>query len=115
MQLALELDQFRRLVCSLADGAVLATATASNVPEAGRDLRNAIDRAGSTGTGECWWQEQGGVYWWMFRREADHLIVAVLWSHGTITGWEHVFRAECDLEWLAARVREELARVGGFE
>lgn len=112
MQLTLEADELGRLICSLADGATWATATASNVPEAGRELRDAVDQARTTGTGECWWQEQGGVYWWMFRRQADQLTVAVLWSHGTITGWEHVFRSECDLEWFAGRVADELARLG---
>lgn len=113
MQLTLEADELGRLICSLADGATAATATASNMPEAGRDLMAAIADARATGLGECWWQEQGGAYWWMFRREAQQLTVAVLWSHGTITGWEHVFRSECDLEWFAIRVAEELARVGG--
>jgi hypothetical protein len=34
-----------------------------------------------------------------------------MWSSGTITGWQHVFRAECDLEWFAGRVRGELERI----
>jgi hypothetical protein len=38
--------------------------------------------------------------------------VVVLWSTGVVTGWEHVFRGACPLDWLAARIREALARHG---
>jgi hypothetical protein len=38
--------------------------------------------------------------------------LVVLWSAGVVTGWEHVFRGGCTLDWLASRIREALARHG---
>jgi hypothetical protein len=34
-----------------------------------------------------------------------------MWSAGTITGYQHVFREECDAEWFAGRVQAEAGRV----
>jgi hypothetical protein len=45
--------------------------------------------------GECFWKEGGGEYRWVFRRDGESVRVAVLWSAGVMTGWEHVFWAEC--------------------
>jgi len=108
MDLSLASDEFARLICTLQDGSTTATVTASNVPAAGRDLLAAVDGAQADGAGECWWEEQGGEYRWMLRRDGNRLTVVVLWSSGTITGWQHVFRQECDFDWFRGRLRAEL-------
>jgi hypothetical protein len=111
MQLTLDIDDAGRFVCTLAHDATTALVTASTLPAAD-DLLAAIEDARDTGYGECVWEEAGGDYRWMLRKRDDVLTVVVLWSSGTLTGWEHVFRGECDLEWLAGRVGAELERQG---
>lgn len=111
MDLMFETDEYQRVICTLVDAAQSATVTASNVPEAAEDLRDALESAASSGLGECFWQEQAGVYRWLFRRQGARVTVVVLWSTGVITGWEHVFRSECDLAWLTTRINDELARL----
>ena len=112
LQLTLDIDDRGRFVVRLEQGGASAVVTASNL-DAADDLLAAIEDARDTGLGECMWEEQGGDYRWMLRRQhEDELVVVALWSAGTLTGWEHVFRGRCGLDWLAARVREELARHG---
>jgi hypothetical protein len=64
--------------------------------------------AAGEGYAECFWPEPGGQYWWMFSREGRRLEVVVLWSRGAVTGWEHVFRAADEVDYLNDRIREEL-------
>jgi hypothetical protein len=109
IQVSMTLDDFGRLVCLLSDGPHEATVTASNMPQAGEELVAALEDARDTGYGECLWEEQGGQYRWMFRREADRLTLVVLWSTVTLTGWQHVFRSECDLTALLPAVTAQLA------
>ena len=111
MQFSLDTDKAGRFICTLTEGTIVTTVTASNVPAAGNNLLDALESVQATGLGECWWEEQGGDYRWLFRRDGDRLTVAVMWSAGTLTGWQHVFRAECDLEWFAGRVRGEFERI----
>ena len=111
LQLTLDIDDAGRFVMRLRQGDGSAVVTASNL-DAADELLAAIEDARDSGLGECVWEEQGGDYRWMLRRRQDELIVVALWSAGTLTGWEHVFRGHCGLDWLAARVREELTRHG---
>jgi hypothetical protein len=110
MQFTLETDENGRLICRLVDAGIEGTVTASNVPQAGTDLLAAIEDAKTTGYGECLWEEVGGEYRWMLRADGDRLTVVVLWSIGTVTGWQHVFRAECDADWFQETARASLAR-----
>jgi hypothetical protein len=111
MDLVLDIDDAGRFVCQISDGSTKAIITASNLPAAD-DLLAAMADARETGYGECLWVEQGGDYRWMLRRRDGLATVVVLWSTGTLTGWEHVFRGECDLDWLGERLTSELARYG---
>ncbi len=111
MNLSLETDHFGRLICSISHGGGEAVVTASNPSAAAADLAAAIEDAVTAGCGECYWQEAGGEYRWMFRRDGDQVRLAVLWSAGTLTGWEQVLSAECDLDTFARQVRDELHRV----
>lgn len=112
MQFSLDEDEFGRLVCQIADGPTRATVTASNTAEAARELSAAIQSALSAGTGECFWEESGGQYRWLFRREDARLRIVILWSIGTLTGWENKFWVECEADPFAQQVGEELRRRG---
>jgi hypothetical protein len=35
----------------------------------------------------------------------------VLWSSGTVTGWQHVFRAADEFSYFMERVQDELAEL----
>jgi hypothetical protein len=112
MTVTIETDDLGRYICTLTDADVSAIVTASNAPEAGAALLQALEDARTTRYGECQWDEQGGEYRWMFKREGDRLTVAVMWCHGTITGWQHVFRADGGFEPFARDVSAQLDRLG---
>ena len=99
------------MICSVSEGATEAVVTCASLDDASTSLQNALDQLAATGMGECYWPEGVGEYRWVFRRVNDKVRVAVLWSGGTITGWEHVFWGETDLERFVAEARGELARV----
>jgi hypothetical protein len=111
VRFSLEQERSRHLVCTIADNDQEATVTASNVPEAPEQLVAALEQARDSGYGECLWLESGGEYRWMLRRSDAGVTVVVLWSSGTLTGWQHVFRAEGALEPLLDQVVAEWARL----
>ncbi len=96
MQVTLEGDSFGRVVGTIEHNGAHATVTGRNLSSALADLRFALESAMAAGTGECFWYEVTGEYRWLFRREAGTLRIALLWSIGTLTGWEHRFWAEVD-------------------
>ena len=110
MQVSLCTDQFGRLTCDLIDGETAAVVTASDTEQAKQGLMAALDEVQQTGIAECYWHESVGEYRWVFRRHGDTLRLAVLWSTGTVTGWEHVFWTECDITAFDQAVRSELTR-----
>jgi hypothetical protein len=110
MDFTLNIDEAGRFVCTLDHQGAVATVTASNVPAAGDELEGALEDARTEGYGECFWQEQGGEYHWLFRRNDDRITVVVLWSSGTLTGWQHVFRADGKADAFEEAVRSELDR-----
>jgi hypothetical protein len=112
MDFFFERDPSGRLICELVDDVSSATVTAANMPGAADGLRAAVGDAEAGGLGECLWLEPAGEYRWMFRRDGERLTVAVMWSAGTLTGWQHVFRSECAFAWFAGRVGAELERLG---
>ena len=112
MEFTLDIDDLGRFVARIGDAGAEAVVTASNVPNAGRDLLGALADAEAGGDGECTWEEQGGDYRWMFKRVGGQLTVAVMWSGGTIMGWRHVFRTEGNFDDLARSLRDELTRLG---
>lgn len=108
MQVALCTDQFGRLTCDLADDRTAAVVTASDTEQAKAGLIAALDKLRDTGVAECYWHESMGEYRWVFRRDGDAVRVAVLWSTGTLTGWEHVFWTECEASAFDRAVRSGL-------
>ena len=96
MQLALNCDPFGRVVGTIAHRGAKSTVTASDPASAIADLQEAARSAVDHGHGECFWHEATGDYRWLFRRDANTMRIAILWSAGTLTGWEDRFWAECD-------------------
>jgi len=97
MQVELTCDSRGRVVGSIAHNGAHATVTSCNATGALGDLQQAVEDALSGGLGECFWPEGGGDYRWLFRREQGIMRVVILWSIGTVTGWEHRFWAECPI------------------
>ena len=96
MQFTLDGDSFGRVVGTIAHNGAQATVTSSDADSAMRDFRTAVESAVTQGQGECFWHEAAGDYRWLFRREDSTMRDVILWSIGTLTGWEHRFWAECD-------------------
>jgi hypothetical protein len=113
MDLAITTDSFGRLVCTVQDeDGPHAPITASDTVTATLELLAAVQDAHDEGYGECLWNEAAGQYRWMLRRHGARVTVVVLWSSGTVTGWQHVVHTETDFAQFAARVRAELMRTG---
>jgi hypothetical protein len=98
MQLMLSGDSLGRVVGAIAHNGAQATVTGSDGFSAVADLRTAVESAVADGLGECFWQEAMVEYRWLFHREGNVMRIAILSSLGTLTGWEHLFWAECDVE-----------------
>jgi hypothetical protein len=110
MPLAIETDDFGRMICSVTDGSQSAVVTAAAFVKASSDLWDALDQLEARGLGECYWAESTGEYRWVFRRNGENVRLAVMWSIGTMTGWEDVFWAEWPANGFLAQVREELLK-----
>ena len=115
MQFTLQSDSFGRAVGTIEHNAAHASVTASDAASALEDLKSAIESAAGEGLGECFWHEAAGDYRWLFRREGDTMRVAILWSIGTMTGWEHRFWAECDTRDFLDAMHDAFDACGMFE
>jgi hypothetical protein len=111
MDISLTTDHPGRLVATLTEGPEEAVVTAAHRTAASTSLLEALEATREDGYAECYWFEQAGQYWWLFRREDTRLEVAVLWSSGTVTGWQHVFRAADEFSYFMERVQDELAEL----
>lgn len=112
MNFSFETDGAGHLVCRLSDGAGETVVGAADVAGAGGALLQAAEGAmAPLGYGECEWLVPNGEYRWMLRRSGHDVTVAVMWSSGTIMGYQHVFRGECPAAWFAERVQAELGRL----
>jgi hypothetical protein len=100
-------DEFGMLRCTLTDGKLIATIAAVNSQDAAADLLTALDRATAEGVAECFWPRAAGMYRWLLRRNQDRARVDVLWTAGTLTGWESLFWAECDWPSFEEQIRRQ--------
>jgi len=110
MKISLRVDELNRLICTVEDGAAPVVVTASD-PDAAAHLVAAIEEAAEGGVGDCFWEEGGGEYRWMLRRDRDKLRLVVLWCAGTLTGWDTVLWRECDFENFRRQVKAEAAKL----
>lgn len=111
MDVAFSTDSFGRIVCDLAADRQHAIVTSSDGAAAAQLLLNALDAARDEGYGECVWQEGGGEYWWILRRDGPDLTCVLLWSRGTLTGWQHLLRADTPFVEFADAIQCGLARL----
>jgi hypothetical protein len=111
MQLSFATDERDRLTCVMSDGRAEATIGVSGQSAALSALAEALETTAATGSGECYWRQAGGEYRWVFRRAGEKVRIVVLWSAGTLTGWEHVFWSECDFEAFDGQVRKEVSGI----
>lgn len=112
MDLSLDTDRDRHLICRLTADGRETVVSAATVADAAADLLAAAEGAlEPLGYGECDWWGPNGSYRWMIKRQGHVATVAVMWSGGTLLGYQHVFREECDAAWFAARVQAEAGRV----
>lgn len=112
MDLTFDTDHNGHLVCRLSADGRETVASAATVADAAADLLAAAEGAlAPLGYGECDWWGPNGSYRWMLKRQGHAVTVAVMWSGGTLTGYQHVFREECDAAWFAERVQAEAGRV----
>lgn len=98
-------DEYGMLRCTLSDGTLAATLSAANNQDAAADLLTALDRATAEAVAECFWPRASGMYRWLLRRDRDRARIDVLWTAGTMTGWESIFWAECDWPPLESAIR----------
>lgn len=108
VDIAMALDEFGGLVCTLTDGKVSGSARASNANDAAEDLLAALDEVSAIGVGECFWPRESGMYRWLIRREGSEARLVVLWSSGTMTGWENVLWTDCEWPLLEAALRDQI-------
>jgi len=114
MQVTLKCDSFGRVVGSIEHNGAQATVTCLEPGSAIMELKIAVESAMSD-CGECFWPEETGEYRWLFRRERSTMRIVILWSMGTLTGWEHRFWAECDAEDFRVIMLAAIEGCGVFE
>jgi hypothetical protein len=102
----------RRVIAYLREGDVATEVTGWNPRQSAADLLAALDAVASEGYGECFWPEPTGQYWWMLRLVDQRLEVAVMWTAGGASQWQHVFRAADEVGYLRNLVHAELSQQG---
>ncbi len=111
MELTFAVDPFDRLVCRVSHQDSARVVTASDSEAAIASFAAMLDDVAAKGLGECFWTEAVGEYRWMLRRVDSKVRVAILWSIGTLTGWENVLWCECDYDAFLQHAREQLTPV----
>jgi hypothetical protein len=105
MDLTFTVEPHDMLVMRLADGPQTATVTVTPSRAGLESLRRAFQSAVADGYGECFWPAPtGGQYWWVFKRDAETMEIAAMWTRGGASLWEHVFRASDSVEWVSGRL-----------
>ena len=72
-------------------------------------LSDSLDRAENDGIAECNWEQPTGVYRWVFRINGPSANVALIWSAGVVTGWEHIWWGAVDWTEFAREARAQIA------
>ena len=109
MRVHFDQEQGVRLTAYLREGDVTTEVVGWNPARCAEHLIAALEGAiGPDSYGECFWPEPTGHYWWMFKRDEQRLEVAVLWSRSSAVGWQHVFRATDEVNYVRDSIREGL-------
>jgi hypothetical protein len=112
MHVVFERADDARLIAHLREAEVTTEVVGWNPERCVQHLLAALEGAELEGYGECFWPEPTGQYWWMFKREDQHLEVAVLWSRSSAVGWQHVFRGTDEISYIIDLIRGELRKSG---
>lgn len=108
MELQFTIEPHDVLSVRLTDGEQTSVVTVAPSQAGVASLRRAFQSAVDDGYGECFWPAAtGGQYWWVFKREAQTIDVAAMWTRGGASLWEHVFRATDSVEWIRERLDAE--------
>jgi hypothetical protein len=95
------------LICEVSFGAQQATVSCFDLEQGVHDLDLAFHDALRDGVGECYWREATGEYRWVFRKTEPGMVrVALLWSHGAMTGWDQLIWTETDAAAFETRLAE---------
>jgi hypothetical protein len=105
MPFVLHLNEQGCLECSI-DGSVIAVHEPTLALEA---MSEALNRVEQDGFGECCWEQPTGIYRWVFRLNGDRANVALIWSTGVVTGWEHVWWGEVGWAEFARESKAQIA------
>ena len=100
MHISFERPDDRRIVAKMREGSVETEVSSWQPEQSARDLMAAFDHAAAEGYGECFWPEPTGQYWWMLKRVDRRLEIAVMFSAGGASGWQHTFRAADEAGYL---------------
>jgi hypothetical protein len=111
MKFAFQADPGDRLLCHLedADGAHLISSAAAGSAQA--ELIAALEDLESSPSAECYWQDDACDYRWVFKREGEHLKLAILRLTGVCPGYQHVAWTEEESTPLLASIRTALQSV----
>ena len=109
MRITMSRDAFGRIACTIDDAGNHAVVTGADAVNASLELLAAVQDADDLEYGDCLWQEAAGDFKWMLRRNGETLTVAVMWSSGVVTGWQHVIRGDTSFADFADQVRGQLA------
>jgi hypothetical protein len=108
----LALEPHDQLIVHLRDGAVETTVEVAPSHAGIDSLSRGLTQGLEHGYGECFSPAPGGgQYWWIFSRRDESLEVAVMWTRGGASLWEHVFRATDNAEWVRKRVTAAIAEL----
>lgn len=106
-----EVDAHGRLICTIPNKQQEIHVTSQDAAHAASALLAALADTEREGCGECYWQEGGGEYRWVLRRDGLSLRIAILWTTGIVTGWEQVYWWEGPFEDGAAGIRNTVANL----
>lgn len=109
MQFAMSRDGGGRIRCTIDEAGNHAVVTGGDAVNASLELLAAVQDVEDSDYGDCLWQEAAGDFKWMLRRNGDVVTVAVMWSSGVVTGWQHVIRGDTNFADFAEQVRTGLA------
>jgi hypothetical protein len=107
MALDMTLNEHGHLLCLVGERTIATFDALTAV----QSMREALDGVDDDGIGECFWAQATGQYRWVFRKEGSRAKVAVTWSSGVVTGWEHVWWADVEWEVFSSELRAHGARI----
>jgi hypothetical protein len=111
MNFAFEADPAGRLLCRLEDADGPHLISSAGAAPAQAELIAALEDLESSASAECYWQDDACDYRWVFKREGEHLKLAILRLTGVCPGYQHVAWTEEPASALLSTLRTALSNV----